>query len=153
MPPQLPQNPPWRARSAGPQHRYICAEDLWRPVREPAGLDIVESGPTIDPLYDLPFEHGLRDQGNTEQPDVIGVGVLPGYQRDEIGAAFVSTCSRAILDAGRVPYYSTDLSNLRSQSVAIRCGFVPAWTEAYVYVPRSERVAGDYLGLKRSRST
>ena len=133
----------------------------------------------MGPLYDLPFEHGLRDQGNTERPDMIavvgrkdgqivilaaasadhdrlwqiGVGVLPGYQRDEIGAAFVSTCSRAILDAGQVPYYSTDLSNLRSQSVAIRCGFVPAWTKAYVYVPRSERVAGDYLGLKRSRST
>jgi len=41
--------------------------------REPAGLDIVEPGPTIDPLYDLPFEHGLRDQGNTERPDMIAV--------------------------------------------------------------------------------
>ncbi|MED5414695.1 MAG: hypothetical protein VYC64_07065 [Candidatus Latescibacterota bacterium] len=116
MPPQLPQNPPWRARSAGPQVRYICAEDLWRPVREPAGLDIVEPGPTIDPLYDLPFEHGLRDQGNTERPDMIAV----------VG---------------------------RKDGQIVSLAAASAWTEAYVYVPRSERVAGDYLGLKRSRST
>ncbi len=65
------------------------------------------------------------------------------------GAAVVSACARAVLDAGRVPYYSTDLSNLKSQAAALRCGFVPAWTEAYVYVPRQQRVDGDYLGLGR----
>jgi hypothetical protein len=45
------------------------------------------------------------------------------------------------------------LFHLRSQSAALRSGFVPAWTEAYVYVPRPRRVAGDYLGLQRQPAT
>ncbi len=78
----------------------------------------------------------------------IGVSVLPAHRGAGIGAAVVSACARAVLDAGRVPYYSTDLSNLKSQAAALG-GFVPAWTEAYVYVPRQQRVDGDYLGLRR----
>jgi RimJ/RimL family protein N-acetyltransferase len=166
---------------AGPQHRYVCAEDLWRVVTPPAGVEVesVEAGPWMEPLYDLSFEHALGDRGNTERPDMvaaaaragdrvvglaaasadhtdlwqIGVSVLQGHRGAGIGAAVVSACARAVLDAGRVPYYSTHLSNLRSQGAALRCGFVPAWTEAYVYVPRDRRVAGDYLGLRRTSTS
>ena len=162
---------------AGPQHRYVCAQELWREVQPPMAVEIecVQPGPAMDALYDLPFEHALGDRGNTERPDMvgvtarkdgevvalaaasadheqmwqIGVDVQPSYQGAGIGAAIVSQCTRAVLRAGRVPYYSTHLSNLRSQSVAIRCGFVSAWTEAYVYVPRGRRIAGDYLGEQR----
>ena len=164
---------------AGPQHRYVCAEELWRQVTPPAGvrMESVKPGPRMEPLYDLPFAHALGEAGNTERPDMvatvarvgdrvvglaaasadhvdlwqIGVEVLPDHQGAGIGAALVSACARAILDAGKGPYYSTHLSNLRSQAAALRCGFVPAWTEAFVYVPRAQRVAGDYLGLRRQR--
>ncbi|MBT6148960.1 MAG: GNAT family N-acetyltransferase, partial [Gemmatimonadetes bacterium] len=163
---------------AGPQHRYVCASDVWRHV--PAGsqveVECVAPGPGMEPLYDLTFEHALGSRPNTERPNMlaavarqdgrvvglaaasadhaelwqIGVSVLAGYQGAGIGAAVVSACADAVLAAGKVPYYSTHLSNVRSQSVAVRCGFVPAWTEAYVYVPRNLRVQGDYLGLSRA---
>jgi GNAT superfamily N-acetyltransferase len=163
---------------AGPQHRYVCSEDLWRPS-PPKDIDVecVEPGPRLDPLYDLSFDHALGEKGQTERPDMvavvarhgnrvvglagasadhpemwqIGVSVEKEARGGGIGASLVSACARAILDVGRVPYYSTHLSNLRSQSAALRSGFVPAWTEAYVYVPRPQRVSGDYLGLKRRR--
>ena len=162
---------------AGPQHRYVCSEDLWRSVTPPTNINVecVEAGPRMDPLYDLPFEHALGERGQTERPDMvatvardgkrvvgiaaasadhpdmwqIGVSVEEGARGGGIGAALVSACARAILDVGRIPYYSTHFSNLRSQSAALRSGFLPAWTEAYVYVPRAHRVTGDYLGLKR----
>lgn len=161
---------------AGPQHRYICAEELHRPVDPPAGVILqCVRGADLEPLHDLPFQHGLGPRGSTERPDMlavtarigdeivglaaagadhpdmwqIGVSVLESHQGAGIGAGLVSMCTRAVLESGRVPYYSTHLSNLRSQAVAIRCGFVMAWTEAYVYVPRTRRVEGDYLGLQR----
>ena len=138
-------------------------------------MECVEAGPRMAPLYGLGFEHALGAPGNTERPDKvaavarrgnlvvglaaasadhpnlwqIGVSVLEGHRGAGVGAALVSTCARAVLEEGNVPYYSTHLANLRSQAAALRCGFVPAWTEAYVYVPRNHRVPGDYLGARR----
>ena len=127
----------------------------------------------MDPLYDLPFDHALGDRHGTERPDMlavryghrtvglagasadhaemwqIGVSVEQRYRGCGIGAALVSACARFILDLGKLPYHSTHSSNLSSQSAALRSGFVPAWIEAYVYVPRPRRVPGDYLGGRR----
>jgi hypothetical protein len=36
-----------------------------------------------------------------------------------------------VLAAGRVPCYSTAVSNIASRSLAIRLGYWPAWTELY----------------------
>ena len=147
----------------------------------PTDIDVecVEAGPRMDPLYDLSFDHALGERGQMERPDMvatvaraggrvvglaaasadhpdmwqIGVSVEERFRGGGIGASLVSTCARAVLDVGKVPYYSAHLSNLRSQWAALRSGFVPAWTEAYVYVPRPHRVIGDYLGLKRQQQT
>jgi beta-phosphoglucomutase-like phosphatase (HAD superfamily) len=48
-----------------------------------------------------------------------------------IGRALVGRLTEAVLDAGRVPYYSTAVSNLRSRAVALGLGYWPAWTELY----------------------
>jgi hypothetical protein len=44
----------------------------------------------------------------------------------------VSRLTELILDGGRVPYYSTAVSNIRSCAVALSLGYWPAWTELYV---------------------
>ena len=162
---------------AGPQQRYVSAADLWRAVPPPEGVEVecVEAGPRMDPLYELGFGHALGQKYQGERPDKVaavarrdgrviglaaasadhprlwqvGVGVAPECRGGGVGAAAVAACTRAVLDRGAVPYYSTHLSHLRSQAAALRCGFVPAWSEAYVYVPRPLRVEGDYLGLER----
>lgn len=164
----------------GPQHRFVCADQLWHDVPAPddVELQVVHAGPEMEPLYDLDFGRALGERNQTERPDQlavaarrngqvvglaaasadhermwqIGVGVLAGSRGAGVGAAIVSACTRAVLNAGRVPYYSTHLSHLKSISVAHRCGYVPAWTEAYTYVPRDRRVAGDYLGEERDNA-
>ena len=62
----------------------------------------------------------------------IGVDVLPGYRRQGIASALTSRLALEILDRGKVPFYCTAWSNLRSVRNAVKCGFIPAWVEMTV---------------------
>lgn len=59
----------------------------------------------------------------------IGVDVLPEYRRKGIAAALTSTLALEILKRGRVPFYCSAWSNIRSVRNAIKSGFLPAWVE------------------------
>ena len=59
----------------------------------------------------------------------IGVDVLPAYRRQGIAAALTSRLAREILARGKVPFYCSAWSNLRSMGNAVKSGFVPAWVE------------------------
>ncbi len=59
----------------------------------------------------------------------IGVDVLPAYRRQGIASALTSRLALEILDCGKVPFYCTAWSNLRSVRNAFKCGFVPTWVE------------------------
>lgn len=59
----------------------------------------------------------------------IGVDVLPEYRRKGIAAALTSTLALDILKQGRVPFYCSAWSNIRSVRNAIKSGFLPAWVE------------------------
>ena len=59
----------------------------------------------------------------------IGVDVLPEYRRQGIAAAMTSTLACEIVAAGKVPFYCSAWSNLRSVRNAISSGFRPSWIE------------------------
>lgn len=59
----------------------------------------------------------------------IGVDVLPAYRRQGIAAALTSRLALEIFDRGRVPFYCSAWSNLRSVRNAVKSGFLPAWAE------------------------
>jgi len=59
----------------------------------------------------------------------IGVDVLPEYRRRGIAAALTSTLALEILKRGKVPFYCSAWSNIRSVRNAIKSGFTPAWVE------------------------
>ncbi len=59
----------------------------------------------------------------------IGVDVLPDYRRKGIAAACTSMLALEILKRGKVPFYCSAWSNIRSVRNAIKCGFIPAWVE------------------------
>jgi GNAT superfamily N-acetyltransferase len=61
----------------------------------------------------------------------IGVDVVDAARGSGIGRALVSRLTELILDSGRIPYYSTAVSNIRSRAVALSLGYWPAWTELY----------------------
>lgn len=61
----------------------------------------------------------------------IGVDVFPEYRGNQIAPAMVNTLTLEILDRGIVPYYSTDCTNIASQRVAVKSGYIPSWSHCY----------------------
>ena len=73
----------------------------------------------------------------------IGVDVLPAYRRQGVAAALTSRLALEILHRGKVPFYCSAWSNLRSVRNALRCGFRPAWVEMTV---KPESVMKEMMG-------
>ena len=62
----------------------------------------------------------------------IGVDVLPKYRQNGIASALTSSLAKEILARGKVPFYCSAWSNIRSAGNAVKSGFVPAWVEMTV---------------------
>ena len=62
----------------------------------------------------------------------IGVDVLPDYRRKGIASAITSRIGLEILDRGKIPFYCTAWSNIRSVRNAVRSSLIPAWAEMTV---------------------
>lgn len=62
----------------------------------------------------------------------IGVDVLPEYRQKGIASALTARLAREILDRGKVPFYCSAWSNIRSARNAAKSGFIPAWVEMSV---------------------
>ena len=59
----------------------------------------------------------------------IGIDVLPEYRRQGIAAALTVKLALEIFERGKVPFYCSAWSNIRSVRNAVRSGFIPAWVE------------------------
>ncbi len=62
----------------------------------------------------------------------IGINVDKEHQGKGLAAELVSMLKEEIIRRGKVPFYGTSESHTVSQTVALKAGFVPAWTEIYV---------------------
>lgn len=62
----------------------------------------------------------------------IGVDVLPEYRRKGIASAITTKLEIEILERGKVPFYCTAWSNIRSVRNAVKSGLIPAWAEMTV---------------------
>lgn len=61
----------------------------------------------------------------------IGLDVLLPYRGKGLAAALVNMLTIETLNRGYVPYYGTSGSNVISQHVAVRAGYMPAWVHSY----------------------
>ncbi|QHT63236.1 GNAT family N-acetyltransferase [Paenibacillus lycopersici] len=144
---------------AGPDQKYVCSAEELAAYRIPEGVRVAmyEDGEIASLYRHAAFTHALGFRADSPRPDrlaaaaewngkivgiagasedcehmwQIGVDVLPECQGRGIGQAIVGTLTKAILAKGIVPYYSTEVSNLRSRQLAVRLGFWPAWVEMY----------------------
>lgn len=68
---------------------------------------------------------------SADTPDFwqIGIDVDPAYQGRGIGTYLVRLLKNEIMNRGKIPFYGTSLSNLRSWNIAMNSGFFPAWVE------------------------
>ncbi len=61
----------------------------------------------------------------------IGIDVNPEYERKGLAVYLVTLLKERILKMGKVPFYGTSESHSNSLNVAIRSGFMPAFTEVF----------------------
>lgn len=61
----------------------------------------------------------------------VGMDVLPDYRHYGLAAYLVNKLTLEILQCGIVPYYCTASSNIASQRVAHRAGYLPTWVNSY----------------------
>jgi GNAT superfamily N-acetyltransferase len=144
----------------GPVQKFVCTLQELKAFAVPPGMTLsIFRQEKMASLYGMAsdFPHALSGHPNVSRPDMlavvaadggkvvgiagasadcelmwqIGVDVLPEYQGMGIGKAIVGTLTRAVLDEGVLPYYSTAVSNLQSRQLATRLGYRPAWIELY----------------------
>lgn len=144
---------------AGPDLKHICTPDCFRPynIDEEIEVSLIE-GPEIQGLYENNrFPNALGNRNNPERPRLIaslakcesmlvgvaaasadcdvmwqiGVDTLPGYRNRGIGKTLVSLLTEALFKMGKLPYYSTAVSNITSRRIAISLGYRPTWVELY----------------------
>lgn len=148
---------------AGPDLKFVCAENELRPAYMPADVQIeIVDGPAVAQFYvHTGFRHALSYLTDSPRPDMvaavarldgeivgiagasadcdtmwqIGVDVIEGKRGGGIGRAIVGRVTAEVLGRGRVPYYSTVVSNLRSTRLALGLGYKPAWVELYARSP------------------
>lgn len=106
-------------------------EDLYLPewsnalCKERKHLDVLGVG-----AYDNGKQVGLAAcSADAEEMWQIGVDVLPEYRRRGIASALTARLALEIMDRGKVPFYCSVWSNLRSVKNAIKSGFIPSWVE------------------------
>jgi len=145
---------------AGPDVKYACSKGDFYPAIVPdhVAISLVEGDDVRDLYQYRGFEEALHYRTDHPRPDMaaavasrageivgiagakadcefmwqIGVDDVDAERGGGIGRALVSRLTKLILGSGRVPYYSTAVSNIRSCAVALSLGYWPAWTELYV---------------------
>lgn len=61
----------------------------------------------------------------------IGIDVQKPWRGRGLASALVRNLTAQILAQGKIPFYSASVTNLASQAVAIRSGYLPLWTDSY----------------------
>lgn len=67
----------------------------------------------------------------TEELREVGVDVLKEYRGRKLASVLVRNLTVEILKRGKVPFYSASVTNIASQAVAIRSGYMPLWTDTF----------------------
>lgn len=143
----------------GPTVNYVCTRESLRSPVVPHEIAVtLFEGEAVRDLYQYAgFSHALSYRPDHSRPDVlatvaqyagtvigiaaasadcetlwqIGVDVVPAARDAGIGRALVSRLTEAVIHAGRVPYYSAAISNVRSLAVASGLGYWPLWSQLY----------------------
>lgn len=61
----------------------------------------------------------------------VGVDVMEEHRNAGLGTWLVSRLTEELLQQNIVPFYSASVTNIGSQMVAARCGYVPLWVDTY----------------------
>ncbi len=94
---------------------------------------------------------GAAGAAHTALEDVweIGVDVLEEHRNAGLAAALVSQLTGELLARGIVPFYSASVTNIASQRLAGRCGYVPMWVDTFGTTLDGSSVYNEIVGELR----
>lgn len=138
---------------------YIPDCKVMKKLPYPEGFTYyIKEGEEIHQLYEVPgFNNAIQYDKDHPRPDIlavyamkddeivamagasidskimwqIGIDVLPAFRNAGLASSLVSNLAIMIMERGAVPYYGTASSNIASQAVAYRSGFMSAWMCTY----------------------
>lgn len=61
----------------------------------------------------------------------IGIDVTEKYRGTGIGTDLVKKLTGKLLEQDIIPFYSASVTNIGSQMVASRCGYIPVWVDTF----------------------
>ena len=61
----------------------------------------------------------------------VGIDVKKEYRGKKLASLLVHNLTVAILEQNKIPFYSASVTNIASQAVAIRSGYMPLWTDTF----------------------
>lgn len=61
----------------------------------------------------------------------VGIDVKKEYRRKNLASLLVRNLTISILEQEKIPFYSASVTNIASQAVAIRSGYMPLWTDTF----------------------
>ncbi len=61
----------------------------------------------------------------------VGVDVAIEHRNAGLASHLVGTLTKELLAQGIVPFYSASVTNIGSQMVASRCGYIPCWMDTF----------------------
>ena len=61
----------------------------------------------------------------------IGVDVMEAYRNANLGTYLVKGLTKELLARNIIPFYSASITNIGSQMVASRCGYIPFWVDTF----------------------
>lgn len=61
----------------------------------------------------------------------VGIDVLEEYRNAGLGTYLVRKLTKELLKRNVVPFYSASVTNIGSQMVASRCGYIPFWVDTF----------------------
>lgn len=125
------------ALSCGYELRVLEQADFWDMYKPEWGNALCADRKELDVLgmgaYDGGKLVGLAGcSADCDTMWQIGVDVLPEYRRRGVAAALTSGLALETVERGKVPFYCSAWSNIRSVRNAVKSGFIPAWVEMTV---------------------
>lgn len=90
--------------------------------------------PTCIVLYAKKGDHVIALAGASYVNDElreVGIDVRKEYRGKKLAALLVHNLTVEIMKQGKIPFYSASVTNIASQAVAIRSGYMPLWTDTF----------------------
>lgn len=61
----------------------------------------------------------------------VGIDVKEEYRKAGLGTCLVKKLTKELLMRNIIPFYSASTTNIGSQMVAARCGYIPCWVDTF----------------------